>query len=113
MNLAFDNPQWKIVPDIVGVRPYANVSNRLSVSYEAHSLEIPIAVPSELFTFMHEVLQVSQLDSVVLYLDFDDGFWLFGLMLASSDEMIDLWRYSEKNPPDCIIDLLKQNGIRL
>lgn len=113
MNLTFDTPQWSLAPDTNGPRWYANVSNELEVSFEGRELTIPIAVPTALFTFMDEVLHVSQLDSVKLYLDFQDGFWLFGVEQAGGEAITDLWRYSRDNPPDCIKDLLRRNRIAL
>lgn len=102
----FDRPQWNLLPDPRGARRYGVVDNRVEVVQGRASYAVYLAVPTELFTFLREVAQVTPDSSVTLSLDLVDGFWIFSAMVdgASGDSLFDLWAYTHKQLPVWIPD---------
>lgn len=90
----FDRPQWNLLPDPAGVRSYANVNNRLEVTRGSAVYAVALAVPTELFTLMREVLHVPIDSAATLSMDLLDGWYVFSLMVTGGeggDHLYDLW----------------------
>ena len=100
MQTTFAKPQFKLLPDLQGHRPYANVDNLLEVSRGSYVHYVALAVPTGLFTLMKDVLKVSPDEKVSLSLDHlsEEGRWVFSLM-RGEDKLYDLWSYSENSVP--------------
>lgn len=102
-NTTFDSPPWRMVRDD-HQRMYANVDNgMLCIDANGNiTRTVPIVVPSELFTFMREVLNVETHEEVSLYLATDGDnceYRVFGMTWGEEDSKVaDLWAY--KGQPD-------------
>lgn len=98
----FDSP-FPLLPDSAGARFYANVDNRLEVATARDAWTIPVAVPTELFTFMREVAKVPPEETVTLGLDeTEDGEHYVFSMLAG-DNLYDLWHWSRRSIPGWLL----------
>lgn len=108
MMLVFDRPQWNLLPDPIGVRDYANVSNRMEVALCSGTHHVAVAVPTGLFTLMRDVFKVDTGTPVTLSIEEVDGSrgdprFVFS-MLAGDDNLYDLWDYSEGSLPRWLLD---------
>jgi hypothetical protein len=104
----FDKPQWPLLPDLKGIRMYANLENRLEIVLTSSSHTVAVALPTGLFQLMKDVLQVLPEDQVTLYIDQVGGKYVFGLLhepstFQGSSTLVDLWTYSEKSLPAWIL----------
>ena len=82
-------------------KPYGGLSNKCSVYPGAKgdsTYSVRIAIPTQIFTLLDDVLKVSPEDipAVFLYLEKDDKSYYFGLSMPYGD--VDLWAY--KRLPD-------------
>lgn len=101
----FDRPQWTLLPDPKGPRVYGNVSNVLEIVRGRSSVRVAIAVPSEIFTLMREVLKVPPSAACSLSLDQVDNHFVFSLLAEVEPlALYDLWTYSSKSLPDWMLD---------
>ena len=80
---------------------YANVDNRIVVfsdeQDEKHT-QIPVVVPTELFTLMKDVLKIDTAAEANLFLDIDRAYATFGLNVDDGDEFM-LWFYTAATLP--------------
>lgn len=96
----FDRPQWKLLPDPMGVRKYANVSNLLEIAAGSRVTKVALAVPTDLFTLMHKVLRVPPEAECSLSLDLQDGWYVFSLLVDGAEpKLYDLWAMTQKQLP--------------
>lgn len=103
----FDKPFSPLLPDPEGARMYGNVSNRLEVNAFGRSRLMPVAVPTELFTYMREVAKVPVETEVSLVIDEDDSdpdntWYVFSLVVGA--EFHDLWAYSQASLPKWLMN---------
>lgn len=104
----FPTPQFSLLPDFKGVRPYGNVDNRMEVHIGVDLYHVALAVPSGLFTLMKTVFKVPPEETVNLLLMEDTASdavtgdavstYTFSLMYGE-DHVYDLWAYSEGSLP--------------
>lgn len=100
----FDSPQFKLLPDPLGARKYANVSNLMEVSLEDGSLyHCPTAVPTGLFTLMKDVFKVPPEEQVNLSIDQSGARFVFSMMVEERT-LYDLWTYTMTTIPKWILD---------
>lgn len=92
----FDKEQWVVIAD-TEERKYADViSNAVYVAPErGREYVVHIRVPSGLFTYLKEVMKISEEDMreypLSFYLQEDNEVWYFGT--EQRNISIDLWRY--------------------
>ena len=96
----FDQPQAQLLPDSLGARYYANVSNALEVAIGSRVYAVPLAIPSELFTLFREVCKFNKDVEITLALDLIDERYIFSATQGAS--IFDLWSYSERSLPGWI-----------
>lgn len=104
--LTFQSPQWRLLPDPVGVRRYANVDNRMEVKLTSDpAFRVAVAVPTGLFTLMKDVFKVPVGETVTLAIDQDDfkDRYVFSLMYGG-DNLYDLWMYTGSTLPQWILN---------
>ncbi len=94
---AFEAPQWAILPDPRGAQRYANVDNLMEMNIGGAVYHLAIAVPSELFTFLREVVRADRYDTVTLAIDKIGERYAFSILVA--DQLFDLWTYSDRSLP--------------
>ncbi len=103
-NTLFHKPEWLLLPDPEGPRPYANVDNRLEViSRDGQTYEVAVAVPTALFTLMRDVLKITREEHVTLSIEFEDRWFLFSA-LTDTDRLFDLWYYTPATLPAWLRD---------
>ena len=106
----FDKPMWSLLPDPVGKRKYANVSNSLEIASGSGSpYFVHLAVPADMFTFMRQVLQLGAEEPVTLAIDVvDDGRAVFSMLVRRSTgdwSIYDLWAWpSIRGVPGWMLD---------
>lgn len=100
-NTTFEKPEWPLIADPVGARFYANVDNRVARHYSNGRIkDVPVVVPTDLFTFMREVLKIDPVEDVQLYLVPDDKFYVLGMTWGEKDTNVtDLWAYTATSLP--------------
>lgn len=98
----FDQPTIKLLPDETGPRFYANVDNRIEVVRGRDTYRVAVAVPTEFFTLMKEVCDITPDEEVTLAIDQDGEHYVFSLL--AGQRLFDLWRYSERSLPVWITD---------
>lgn len=91
MKTILDAPLFKLKPD-KAPRQYANVSNRLEIARAGEVYHVLTQVGSGLFTLLR-FLKVAPSSSVTMFLDFDQGRAVFGVMVDDLD-IFDLWDYA-------------------
>jgi len=99
MTTVFETPQAHLLPDPEGPRRYGNVDNLVDVAIGGRVRQVPIAVPTFLFTFMRDVAKIDRQTDVTLALDRMGDRFVFSLL--AGDDLYDLWDYSYKGLPDC------------
>jgi hypothetical protein len=99
MTTVFETPQAKLLPDLGGPRRYGNVDNVVDVAVSRYSRQVPIAVPTLLFTFMRDVAGVDPQTDVTLALDQVGERYVFSML--AGDDLYDLWEYSYAGLPEC------------
>lgn len=102
----FDTQLAKLDLDIYGARWYANVDNRLEVTQrDRPSFQVPIAVPSVLFTLFAQHLRIARDDKVYLSLDeVDDDKFVFSALYANETKLADLWPIPRKALPGFVLN---------
>lgn len=105
-HLTFPRPQFALLPDSKGPRWYANVDNQMEVCAGGETFHVAVAVPTGLFTFFKDVLQLPPEVDVSLALDEegDDEHrrYVFSLFYGDN-ELRDLWSYSRGSLPAWIL----------
>lgn len=96
----FDSP-FPLQPDERGARFYGNVDNRLEVTDGDRHWHVAVAVPTELFTYMREVMKVPPEETVTLALDRDEDHYVFSAL--AGDTLHDLWSYSRASVPGWLL----------
>ena len=100
----FPKPEWPLLPDPEGPRPYANVDNRLEViSRYGETYEVALAVPTAFFTLMRDTLKITPEERVTLAVEFEDRGYLFSA-LTDTDRLFDLWYYTPSMLPAWLKD---------
>ena len=85
----FDAPEWSIVPAAQAI--YGNIDNRVMVTpKEGKGYLVSIAVPTGLFKYMKDVMQLPQ-DEARIFLNEIDNEWVLGLSIQGYT--YDLWAY--------------------
>lgn len=101
----FARPQWPLKPDPLGVRQYANVSNRLTVDTPEWSQAVALAVPTGLFTLMRDVFSIRPEQVCTLGIDLmetgkGDERYVFSLHVhGKKGETYQLWDYPDDGLP--------------
>lgn len=102
----FDRPQCHLLPDLQGPRMYANVSNVVEVARSVHSVfRVAIAVPTDLFTIMRDVLRVPLGCRCSLAIDYVESVFVLSLLVEGETEALhDLWTYPSRGLPAWMLD---------
>lgn len=106
----FPRPEWKLLPDLDGVRPYANVSNRMEVMDQRGRIyHVALAVPTGFFTLARDVLDIAITESVDLGIAAEGRYFVFTAVI-DTNRLFDLWYYTPATLPDWITDTAYRLG---
>jgi len=105
----FPKPEWRLLPDVEGVRSYANVNNRLEVNLRggAETYDVALAVPTAWFTLARDHLKISREEQITLAIDAlgkERIRWYIFSAMSSADRLFDLWLYTPSTLPAWIME---------
>lgn len=103
----FPKPEWALLPDVEGVRPYANVDNRLEVTLHRETFDVALAVPTAWFTLARDHLKISREEQITLAIDALGGErvrWYVFSALSSAERLFDLWLYTPRTLPAWLLE---------
>ena len=94
MDTVFNKEEWRI-RRMYESREFAGMKNSVDVqdSPSGDRREVLIAVPTDLFKYVQEVMHVVDTGTLYLYLDHADGVYLFGILDTKNGNYHDLWSY--------------------
>lgn len=110
MGPVFDEPQWKIVQDEAGERPYGYARNVLHVNpRRGHIPAKHIQVPTDAFALLEVILSPGELEDarregIQFFLDEgENGDWYFGVEVVRTGAHRFLWRYTPAKLPGWLV----------